>query len=463
MQIRRLTIASLKGWIRAQVAGDLVRRLVRQASAFYLAQIATFAIQFLTGLVVARQLGAEGYGRYALAISLMAVLRIAVALGLPAMLVKQVASYTGLKDWGHLKGILRFAAAIVAAAGFVVSGLVAGTVIFISPHPLPPLSQLILLSLPLLFIWPVSENAINIVKGLEKMGRSQLPDILRSSFFLVSLFALMALGRGLDPDSAMLLRVLAEGVGMILALYLVVSFIPRQVREVRPVLAWREWGAGLISFVAIDGMYLIYQQTDVLMLGALRSTAEVGVYRMAANLALVIGFAAGSAGVVLAPHVASAWASGRHKDVSDVSSQMSRIATGLTTFVYFGVLAGTPLIVYILGPDYSGLIVPLAILGTGHIARASTSSALNLITMTGAARIAVWGVAASAGLNIVLNAALIPPFGMVGSAIATTSCQILLAIYFAVRGYKRTGIDASILGRHAYEALQDNSSEETPG
>jgi O-antigen/teichoic acid export membrane protein len=57
------------------------------------------------------------------------------------------------------------------------------------------------------------------------------------------------------------------------------------------------------------------------------------------------------------------------------------------------------------------------------------------------------GMAAGAVANIVLNAALIPRWGLEGAAVASATSMILWNVCLSVLAYKRLGVHSTALGR----------------
>ncbi|MBA7669784.1 hypothetical protein ES703_77918 [subsurface metagenome] len=85
------------------------------------------------------------------------------------------------------------------------------------------------------------------------------------------------------------------------------------------------------------------------------------------------------------------------------------------TFIFAGgAIAG-----WVFGPEFTQSHTPLAILAVGQLVNAGMGSVGFLLNMTGHERDVARTLLITAGLNILLNLALIPPFGMAGAASAT--------------------------------------------
>jgi O-antigen/teichoic acid export membrane protein len=437
-----------EAWARRQVAGELIRSLVRRGSAVLLLQVVGFAAQFLTGILLGRLLGASDYGRYSFAITLVVILRLATALGFPLMLLKSVAAYYGTADWAHLKGLLRTAAAAMLAAGAIVVAGVALAAQILWTGPALATGALLMIALPLLVILPVAESAAAAIKGIHRVALGQVPEILRALLYLLALLgAVVIAGIHLDARSAMTIRVAAEFLGLVVTLALLIRALPAEVRRAKPSYDFTTWRRGLLGFAAVNATYLIFQQVDIVMLGMMRPMADVGVFRMATNLVFALIFVSAIAGVVLNPVIASAWAQGKREFLQDICVRMSRIGFALTIVAYLGLMAISPILIAILGPDFARLTLPLAILGSSHVFCALMSVAPTVLLMTGGERDAAWGITGAALLNTVLNLVLISVAGIIGAAIASAVSMILLTLFYAVRAYQRTGIDSTVFRR----------------
>jgi len=85
-------------------------------------------------------------------------------------------------------------------------------------------------------------------------------------------------------------------------------------------------------------------------------------------------------------------------------------------------------------------------LSVGQLINAATGSVGLLLIMTGYERDAAICVGISAVLNVVLNATLIPKWGLTGAAIATTSSMMVWNILLAIWVYRRLRIHSTALG-----------------
>ncbi len=375
----------------------------------------------------------------------MLVLRLLANSGLPLTLTRSLAVYGETQNWAHLKGLLQYALKMSLGMGALTALVTAAVVLIFMPHPFGRTGSLILLSLPMLFVTPISDVGAGALRGLHRVATGHATATIRSALYLVLIVCgFLVLGH-MTASTAIILRLIAEALGAAFVLLWVMRLLPADLKTTAAAFEVKTWRQGQLGFMAIEAMYLIYLQIDILILGFMRPMADVGVYRMAANLSFILTFAASIANSSLGPLAASTWAAGRKAELADAARRMSRISFLLTLSIYIAVLIALPVFISILGKEYRDIGLPLVILGLGQVITSLMSSAPALVLMTNGERNGAWSVGASAASNLVLNLALIPFLGMAGSAIATAISTALQALFYAWFAYRRTGVSGAAI------------------
>jgi O-antigen/teichoic acid export membrane protein len=103
------------------------------------------------------------------------------------------------------------------------------------------------------------------------------------------------------------------------------------------------------------------------------------------------------------------------------------------------ILAGEFIIPWVFGAEFSAAHAPLAILAMGQLVNAGFGSVGFLLNMTGYERISSRILWQTALLNILLNAIMIPLFGIVGASVATAISLVIwnALLYREVRKHLR--------------------------
>ena len=151
--------------------------------------------------------------------------------------------------------------------------------------------------------------------------------------------------------------------------------------------------------------------------------------------------------MVIAPFAARLEAQGERQKLQKLVRRTAQaaLACALPAVVLFAVV-GDWLLVTLFGSEFATAYWPLLILAIGQLANAAFGATGLLLNMTGFQRDVTRMTALAAGLNVMLNLALISFFGVLGAAGATAVSMLLLNIglWGAVR--RRLGVSSSAFG-----------------
>jgi O-antigen/teichoic acid export membrane protein len=165
---------------------------------------------------------------------------------------------------------------------------------------------------------------------------------------------------------------------------------------------------------------LLMSKTDVLMLAPMAGLIETGVYGAALRLTVLQTMPIVVLSTVLSPRLSQAFAQGRTAQLRRLFSIGLCLAIAASVpLALVLILVGPAIAALLLGPDYFAIgpvITPLAVAQCGAALGIITTS---FLIMTGRERAFGLFSAIALGVNIALNAALIPSLGASGAAIAT--------------------------------------------
>lgn len=417
------TVAALKRRLHGVATGNgLKARLVRGGLGSAGIQAANRVLSLALGVVLARTLGAEGYGIYAYAFALMSLLMVPAEAGVPTLIMREVAANQGREEWGVLRGLLQRATQFVALTSTTIS-LLALVVVWCVAGSLTP--TVLYTTTLMLMVLPLSAGARTVahaMRGLHRVVIGQAIDLLLRPalvlMFVGIVFTLWPQYR--QPHVAMAAQLLAA-LGLLIAGGLVLkSFIPAPAKIAPPVYRGREWLRSALPFTLIGGAGIINSHTDIIMLGWFIGKQEVGIYRVAVQGATLVAFSLQVANAVVAPQFARIYA---QRDMATLQRLVTRSAqiilvAALPVALAFA-LAGDHIVAWVFGAEFAAAHIPLAILALGQLVNAGFGSVGYLLNMTGHENISARILWQTALLNIGLNVVLIPFFGMNGAAIAT--------------------------------------------
>jgi O-antigen/teichoic acid export membrane protein len=412
--------------------------------------LAATLLALVTSIVIARILGAEGYGVFAFALALAYLLGIPAVVGLNQLLVREVAQLADGQEHGAAAGILR-RADHVAIAGSVLLALGAvGVTWALDPDgdgQMTTAVYIVSAAIPLLSLVRVRQAAL---QGLGKIVQGQTPETVA----LPGLFLLLVLGyaliddRPLTAEVTLVLQVVALLATLLLATGLLRRHLPPEIRNAHPQYRTREWLSSALPLMFVTGLYVINSRTDTMMLAAMEGPEAVGIYNVASRGAGFVGFFLLAGQRALAPTLARFHQRGDHERMQEVVTVASRLILTASVPVALALIFGGR---WILDLVYGAEFVPgagaLALLSVAYLGGVAMGPVAPLLVMTGHERTAAWGVGSSAILNIILNAILIPILGLEGAAIATGISHAAWNGLFVVSVRKNLGIRPSAFAR----------------
>lgn len=424
-------------------------RLAHGASWVLLFRVAGTGLLLLLHVFLARRLGPGGYGDLAYVLAWLPLLVFAGRMGMDKAAVRFPAAYTADARWGELRGFMRFASATVLLASLLCAVFASLFLVGLHSRIPPALWGTLAIGVLIMPAQALLEYLAAFLRGLERVRLGVLAGhlIRPGLIFLTVVVAAFALGEAFSVHVA-----IGAHLGGILATLAFAYFLyrwnlPAAALRSEPTFRVREWlgaGTGLMAFA---GLQLVLSKTDMLLLGALRGTTDAGIYGVGQRLAELMTLALFAVNAVYSPLIAQYHARGEPGQLQKLATSAIQViafiaiplALGLAGFGYW-------IVVWLFGPEYANAYPVLVVLVLGQLVNALAGSVGLLMTMTGHHRPATYLVGAAAGINVILNLALIPPFGMMGAAIATAGTKVLWNGLLILAVAKYLGIDPTIWG-----------------
>jgi O-antigen/teichoic acid export membrane protein len=286
--------------------------------------------------------------------------------------------------------------------------------------------------------------------GLQRVVLGALPETLVQPVLLIILLAggYFFLQGSMTATWAMGMNVLATGVAFVLGACLLHTALPSGVRTTPPAYRTSRWASSSVPLLFLAGLNIIYTQTAILMLGAIAGTHVVGLYGVANRGAELIAFVLTAVNSAMAPTIAGHYASGDVRGLQEIVTRVARATFLFSLPVAVGMIGfGHWFLEHLFGAEYVQARYALVILSWGQIINVAMGSVGLLLIMTGHEWDAALGIGASALVNLLLGALLIPRWGLEGAAFSAASSMVLWNILMAVAVYRRVGIHCSLLGR----------------
>jgi O-antigen/teichoic acid export membrane protein len=177
---------------------------------------------------------------------------------------------------------------------------------------------------------------------------------------------------------------------------------------------------GLASMFAVIILWL-----DTLLIGALRSSAEAGVYAAATRYLSLGQFIGVAIAQVVGPKLSEVLASNDHERARSVYATTTWWLMALAWPLYLTMIVHAPTLLSVFGPGYQQAQAIMVILGSAMLVATLVGPVDVVLLMAGKSSWNLLNTIAAVIVNVVLNLLLIPRFGISGAAVAW-SASILL-------------------------------------
>lgn len=426
--------------------GNLGSALIKGVAGTTGLRLAFAGFGFVTSVLLARNLGPHGYGTYTFVMALVGFFTIPSELGIPGLAVREIAVANARKNWGHMRGFTIRAHQGIAILSVTLMSGGAIALLALGDHIDPVKRQCMWLALPLIPLASLGALRASMLRGLRLVVLGQVPErVLRPAGLLASILIILAVSsEHLTPPAVMLGQLAAATVAFSWGLSVFIRHRPKEAATAAPMFRTRDWIHSTLPFGLSATLQLVNGRTDVLALGLFREDADIGVYRVAVQIAATITFSLGAVNAIQGPHIAHLYATGDMKRLQKMITRSSQaiLAVAVPTVVAIIVL-GPYFIQWIYGPKFEGSYVPLVILATGQLVNCATGSVSSLLNMTGHERETTRILVMAASLNVGLSLTLTPLWGILGASIATASTLMFWNLMMWRAVYTRLGIKAS--------------------
>lgn len=433
---------------RASERALMSRLLRRGASGAFIVSIAGTGLGLLANLVMARLIGRAEYGIYALMFSWVSVLVMVAQAGQDISIIRFLPAYIQDKAWGKVLG-LRIGVGLfvlatsicVAIAGCVVVRIVGAgqsedwrNTFYIGFAMLPILTQL--------------QQSSAMHRAFKRpVITGMYSTVMRPVALLVLLGLASVVVARRDAPMATVCTALAALVSLLASGWHLTRAWPAPGRGATPSYEARRWVAvggqlSLLSIIIVGGARL-----DVMLLGAMMGTGDVGPYYAAVKMAGFAFFASQAVNVVLAPMIAERYDSGDMHGLQAVAVQGARLGlAGALAVALFCAVAGK-WVLGLFGHGFETAYVPLLILLLGYCASACFGEVGFMLSMTKYQKQASFFVLVGIAANCIAAVLLVPRFGADGAAIGAGLSLVIwrgLAWRFVTT---RLGVEPSVFGK----------------
>ena len=404
-----------------------LKGLFEGGSMLLLASVFGNGMNYLFMMFLARQLGMEDFGIYALGITLFNTLILLATTGFDSGTVKFTSEHLALGDGPAARRMVAAAWSIAAGLGVLASIAlaVAATPLASTVYEKPGLAPSLLLfsaAIPFAFTTVLLLSSLQayqtvrytvLVKYLwEPMGKWGIAGlVLMTGWGLAGVIGgLVVIFMASTVFAALALVRVAQ-----LSIHDLTSIESNDVRRLAgycfPLLA-----ANIFGVVA--------PRMDIMLLGYWMTSQDVGLYLVAFQTAAVLTLVLGAFDVAFAPIMSNAWAKRDDVTFHESYTAVHRMAAMATVPLFVFVVIFRDEILSLFSREIGEGGLALTLLALGYLVNAMTGGASTVLLMTGRSKTVLMNTVVYGIALLVGTALLIPRFGILGAAISASSALI---------------------------------------
>ena len=418
----------------------------RDAVFVFLVRVGSAAILYLSQIVLARWMGASEYGIYVWMWTWVLVLGGMSHLGLGMGLIRLLPQYreTGQNDLyrGLLIGsrwLALFSGSMVASAAYL---LLRTAGVNLPPSYLIP-AFLGVVCIPL-FAMSDLQDGLGRAQGWLAVALVP-PYLLRPLVLLVCMGIAHVAGLPMDAITASLAAIVACWAASMVQTLMVQQRLDAEVPKGPRQYAFGAWISTSLPLLVLYAGELVLQNADVLVLSAHAAPQIVAMYFAAAKTMALVMFVHYAVGSAVGKDFAALNARGDLAGLAAHARNAVRWTFWPSVAAALAILAlGHPLL-WLFSPNFVEAYPVMLVLVAGFMFRAAVGPAEFLLNAIGEQKWCAGVAIGAAALDIGLNLALVPDYGMLGAAVATALSLAVSAVCNAWGVRRRLGIDVSIL------------------
>lgn len=183
-------------------------------------------------------------------------------------------------------------------------------------------------------------------------------------------------------------------------------------------------------------LYVVMINLDRIMIGRIHNEANVAIYAVAANFAMIPSIFLAVLNTIFPPIISKMYHEGQIKELKAIYEKSVKVLTVISSITIALIILFRIRLLGFYGDEYLAGASALIMISIGQLVNASVGSVWFTISMTGHSNWSMYGNILTFIINISLNLILIPVWGISGAAFATmisTAFSNILG-FFLVKG-----------------------------
>ena len=402
-------------------------RISRQSGIAFAATVFTAILGYVFKIYLARFLGADALGLYALGITIISFLGMFNVLGLPEAAVRFVAQYSARGKIADLRAFLWNGFWILLATNLIFVGVLlkAGPWIAVRFYHAPQLARYFPIFALIMLFSALNLFFGNVLTGYREAGlRNIVSKFVASPATMAVTVLLITVGLGLR--GYLVAQVFSACCVLGLLMYWVWRRTPAEARfpNLNRLGIEREVWSYSATLCGTAILQFLMVQTDRVALGVYRTAHEVGIYSVVVAMIAYEPIFLHSVNQIFAPVIAHIHSRGEKELLGRLFQTLTKWILGLTLPIAIVVICYAHPIMRVFGREFEVGWSALVIGTLGQLVNCGVGSVGFLLLMSGHERRLIRAQAIMAVVMVVLSFKLVPMWGFLGAAVAAAITNV---------------------------------------
>ena len=379
-------------------------------------------------LLISRIFGIEGFGFYALLMTISRFFTTLIEMGYPQSIVHFTTKFRIKNDWENIKYFF-----IKGLTRIIIFSLLLGSLLFIFKDYLLGLIfssnniNILFFILGIMVVFAINNYISGMLRGL-KYFKEQA--IIFTSLYAIQMISAILIIRFLLIGKLEIDHFLSLGIFLnIIALSIIILIINIKIlknkkgekrKDIKLLNAYSYpiWLSSLLQSA--------FQKTDRIMLGLLSSIQQVGIYSAGLTFSILVAFPLKAMGPVFQPLITELYTKNDFTGISTLYNTMVRWALLFVVPTFGGIICFGEYFIQLFGEEFIVGYRIMIILSFSQLISTISGTSGTLLNMTGKQKSNAKIITVGLIITIILNILLIPKWGALGAAIGTSISVIFI-------------------------------------
>ena len=417
----------MKSKIKKALKDKDLSELIKGSGISFILRFGGLAVGFLLTWIIAKYFKAEGLGDFVLTITVLRLFTLLAKIGLDTTSIRFIASFASKEKWTSIFSFRKQVVVILS-----ITSVIASLLMYFLANPIADLinANAGYIELNAFFVLPMAFFMLNYqsLRGLKRIAEfSFFYRMSQALFSVISIVIIYQFTQGSEvPVYAYLVSVLIVSLLSFLSFrYWLKNRSDGKESAEQEIMSYSTLLKISIPLMFAQSVQFIMAWTDKLMLGAMTTPEDVGIYHVAFKLSMFAAVALMAINSIASPKFAEMFGKNDMEGLKKVVHQSTKMIfwTSVPLVTIFFIFP--EFFLGLFGEEFKIGVTAFIFLSCGRLISSFSGSVGNILQMTGNQNIYASILFFGAILNVVLNLILIPKYGINGAAIASMSSLIV--------------------------------------